>query len=272
YIAAAAAARLRLLAIPAVPRCDRRVIPPSVPGAVSRGPTAGRDGFVLRWRRLSVSRHSKDNAQVESVSILRHVPLCADLANAELEIVAGASRRKSYPRGSIIFSEGDHGDYLLVVLKGRVKVSLLGRDQQETIVRILERPEFVGEIALIDEAPRSATVIALERTEVLEIARDAFVKLVRKQPGISLKVMTQLARALRRATEQIRTLSMFDVYGRVLRCLLTIALDKGENTRARMVIRPRPSIAELAHMVGCARETVSRAMKTLRPRHSLTPA
>ncbi|HJZ72741.1 MAG TPA: Crp/Fnr family transcriptional regulator [Vicinamibacterales bacterium] len=201
---------------------------------------------------------------MESVSILRHVPLFADLAPAELEIVAGASRRKSYPRGSIVFSEGDHGDYLLVVLKGRVKVSLLGKDHQETIVRILERPEFVGEIALIDEAPRSATVIALERTEVLEIARDAFVKLVRKQPAISLKVMTQLARALRRATEQIRTLSMFDVYGRVLRCLLTMALDKGENTRARMVIRPRPSIAELAHMVGCERETVSRAMKTLR--------
>src|SRR5262249_19248203 len=146
----------------------------------------------------------------------------------------------------------------------RVKVSLLGKDRQETIVRILEPPDFLGEIALFDEAPRSATVIAAERTEILEIAREPFLKLVRKQPIIALKVMTQLARALRRASEQIRTLSMFDVYGRVLRCLLTMALDKGENARARMVIRPRPSIAELAHMVGCERETVSRAMKTLR--------
>jgi CRP-like cAMP-binding protein len=201
---------------------------------------------------------------VESVSILKHVPLFADLAALELEVVAGASRRKSYPRGSIIFYEGDPGDYLLVILKGRVKVSLLGKDRQETIVRILEPPEFLGEIALFDEAPRSATVIAVERTEVLEIAREPFLRLVKKQPIIALKVMTQLARALRRASEQIRTLSMFDVYGRVLRCLLTMALDKGESARARMVIRPRPSIAELAHMVGCERETVSRAMKTLR--------
>jgi CRP/FNR family transcriptional regulator, cyclic AMP receptor protein len=201
---------------------------------------------------------------VESVSVLKHVPLFADLANSELETVAGAARRKSYPRGSVIFHEADPGDYLLVVLKGRVKVSLLGRDRQETIVRILEPPDFLGEIALVDDAPRSATVIALERTDVLEIAREPFLKLVRKQPVIALKVMTQLARALRRASEQIRTLSMFDVYGRVLRCLLTMALDKGQSTKARMVIRPRPSMAELAHMVGCERETVSRAMKTLR--------
>ena len=201
---------------------------------------------------------------MESVSVLKHVPLFADLENAELEIVAGAARRKTYPRGSVIFHEDDPGDYLLVILKGRVKVSLLGKDRQETIVRILERPEFLGEIALFDEAPRSATVIALERTDVLEIAREPFLRLVRKQPAIALKVMAQLARALRRASEQIRTLSMFDVYGRVLRCLLTMALDKGQNAKARMVIRPRPSMAELAHMVGCERETVSRAMKTLR--------
>jgi CRP-like cAMP-binding protein len=79
-----------------------------------------------------------------------------------------------------------------------------------------------------------------------------------------MKIMTQLAKALRRATEQIRTLSMFDVHGRVLRCLLTMALDKRQTTKTRMVIRPRPSIAEIAHMVGCERETVSRALKMLR--------
>jgi CRP/FNR family cyclic AMP-dependent transcriptional regulator len=201
---------------------------------------------------------------VESVSVLKHVPLFADLAPAELEVVAGASRRRSYPKGSVIFSEGDPADYLLVILRGRVKVSLLGKDRQETIVRILETSDFLGEIALIDDAPRSATIIALERAEVLEVAREPFLRLVHKEPEIALKVMTQLARALRRASEQIRTLSMFDVYGRVLRCLLTIAQDKGETARARMIIRPRPSIAELAHMVGCERETVSRAMKTLR--------
>jgi CRP/FNR family transcriptional regulator, cyclic AMP receptor protein len=201
---------------------------------------------------------------VDGVSILKHVPLFAELANAELEIVAAASRRKHYPKGSIVFHEGDRGDYLCVILSGRVKVTLLGTHGRETIIRILEQYDFLGEMALIDEAPRSATVVAIEAVEVMEIAREAFLPLVRAQPAIALKVMTQLARALRWTDEQIRTLSMFDVHGRVLRSLLLMAHDRGQMARSRMLIRPRPSVAEIARMVGCTRETVSRAMKTLR--------
>jgi CRP/FNR family transcriptional regulator, cyclic AMP receptor protein len=201
---------------------------------------------------------------VERRSILKHVPLFAELVDAELEMLEGALRTKRYPKGSIVFHEGDPGDCLLVILSGRVKVCLLGRNGEETIVRILERPEFLGEIALIDAAPRSASVIAIEPTELLEIGREPFLKLLAKHPAIGPKIMTQLARAVRRTTEQIRTLSMFDVHGRVLRCLLVLAQDKGQSVRSRMVLRPRPSIAELARMIGFERETVSRAMKTLR--------
>jgi CRP/FNR family cyclic AMP-dependent transcriptional regulator len=201
---------------------------------------------------------------VDRLSILKHVPLFAELANAELEIVTAAARQKRYPRGSIIFHEGDRGDYLCVILSGRVKVTLLGVHGRETIVRVLERLDFLGEMALIDEAPRSATVMAIEPAEVMEIARAPFLALMQQQPAIALKVMTQLARALRRTDEQIRTLSMFDVHGRVLRSLLLMAVDRGQASRVRMVLRPRPSVAEIARTVGCTRETVSRAMKTLR--------
>ena len=197
------------------------------------------------------------------IAILKHVPLFAGLEDSELEMVARASRTLTYPKGSIIFHEGDPGDYLLVILKGRVKVTLLNEDGQETIVSILEQPGFLGEVALLDDAPRSATVIALESTEVMQLARAPFLAMVQKHPSIALKIMEQLAGALRRATEQIRTLSMFDVYGRVLRCLLVMAQQKGQTAKARMVIRPRPSISELALMISCSRETVSRAMKTL---------
>jgi CRP-like cAMP-binding protein len=207
---------------------------------------------------------AKGLEHMERSSILKHVPLFAALADAELDIVSARSRRKHYPKGSIVFHEGDDGDYLCVILSGRVKVSLLGTRGQEAIVRILEPTDFLGEIALIDEAPRSATVIAIEPTEVIEIAREPFLALVRQHPDIALKVMTQLARALRRTDEQIRTLSMFDIHGRVLRSLLVMAMDRGETARSRMILRPCPPVAEIARMVGCTRETVSRAMKTLR--------
>lgn len=201
---------------------------------------------------------------MDGAAILKHVPLFAELAPAELATIAAAARRKRYPKGSIVFQEGDRGDYLCVILSGRVKVSLFGSRGRETIIRTLERLDFLGEMALIDEAPRSATVTATAPVEVMEIVRGPFLALMRKDAALALKVMTQLARALRRTDEQIRTLSMFDVHGRVLRSLLLMAADRGQASRSRMLLRPRPSVAEIARMVGSTRETVSRAMTLLR--------
>lgn len=195
--------------------------------------------------------------------ILRTVPLFDQLDAGELDIVASAARRVRFPKGSIVFQEGDAGDFLLVIVKGRVKVTLLGETGQETIVNVLEPPAFLGEVALLDEAPRSATVIAVEPTEFLQIARGPFLALIARHPTIALRIMARLARSLRRATEQVRTLSMFDVHGRVLRSLLMVAQERGQTERSRMVIRPRPSVKELALMCGCTREAASRALKTL---------
>ena len=200
---------------------------------------------------------------MQGTAILKQIPLFAGLEPVDLEIVARASRRLAYPKGNILFYEGDPGEYLLVILQGRVKVTLLGKDGQETIVTILEQPAFLGEVALLDGSPRSATVIALTAVEVLQIGREPFVAIMKKHPEIVLKILQQLAGALRRATEQIRTLSMFDVYGRVLRCLLVAAQQRGQTDSTRMTIRPRPTVTELASMSGCSRETVSRALKTL---------
>jgi CRP-like cAMP-binding protein len=200
---------------------------------------------------------------VLGTEILRRIPLLSSLADAELAMVAKSSRKIKYPKKSIVFQEGDPGDFLLVILRGRVKVTLLGEEGRETIVATLTRPAFLGEVALLDEAPRSATVMTLEATEFLQITRGPFMALLRAHPPIAMKIMAGLANELRRATEQIRTLSMFDVHGRVLRCLLVMAHQHGESTPTRIVIRPRPSLKDLALMIGCSRETVSRAIKVL---------
>jgi CRP-like cAMP-binding protein len=195
--------------------------------------------------------------------ILRSVPLFVGLSDSEIALLARSSRRVQYPKKSVVFQEGDAGDSLLVILDGRVKVVLLGDQGQEMIVSILERPAYLGEVALLDGAPRSATVMTLEKTEFLQIARAPFLALVSDHPAIALKVMCHLARMLRDATDQIRTLAMFDAYGRIVRCLLTIARKQGQMEGSRMIIRPRPSLQLLARMIGCSRETVSRAVKTM---------
>ena len=198
-----------------------------------------------------------------ALSILRKVPLFSDLDADSLALVAGAARRVKFPKGSVVFQEGDPGDYLLVIEKGQVKVVLLGDDGQETIVNLLEPPALLGEIAMLDDAPRSATVIAMTATEFLQIGRGPFLALIKKHPDLALAIMAKLARGLRKATEHVRSLSMFDVHGRMLRALLIMAQERGETSRARMVIRPHPPVKDLALMCGCTREAASRALKTL---------
>ena len=206
------------------------------------------------------------------VDLLRRVPLFEGFQQADLERLAAATRRVSFPRGSIVFQEGDSGDFLLVLTKGRVKVTLLGEDGAETIISLLEPPSLLGEIALLDDSPRSATVITLEPTEFLQIARAPFLELIKRDPTLAVRMMVQLARALRKATEQVRSLAMFDVHGRLLRALLILAQQRGEQSRSRMTIRPRPPIKDLALMCGCTREAAGRALKALNAAGYVTDA
>jgi CRP-like cAMP-binding protein len=195
--------------------------------------------------------------------ILRNVPLLSGLSDLELDLLARSSRRVHYPKKSVVFNEGDPGDFLLVILKGRVKVALFGEQGQETIIAVLERGGFLGEVALLDELPRSATVIALADTEFLQLSRGPLIAFINEHPAIAMKVMSRLAGELREANEQIRTLSMFDAYGRIIRSLLGMARKQGQPYGPRLLIRPKPSFQELARMIGCTRETVSRAVKML---------
>jgi CRP/FNR family transcriptional regulator, cyclic AMP receptor protein len=118
-------------------------------------------------------------------------------------------------------------------------------------------------MSLLDDAPRSATVMTLVHTEFLQMNRAPFRALLTEHPPIAFKVMSRLAGALRDANEQIRTLAMFDAYGRIIRCLLAIARKRGQTEGARLIVRPKPSFQEVARMIGCSRETVSRGIKTL---------
>jgi CRP/FNR family transcriptional regulator, cyclic AMP receptor protein len=207
---------------------------------------------------------------VPGVEILRRVALFAGLDQSELDLLAATARRVQFPRGSIVFQEGDQGDFLLVLAKGRVKVSLLGENGAETVVSFLEPPAVLGEIALLDESPRSATVMTLEATEFLQIGRAPFLALIKRHPAVALRIMAQLSRALRRVTEHVRSLAMFDVHGRMLRALLVLAQEQGERDRARMTIRPQPRIKDLALMCGCTREAAGRALKVLHAAGYLT--
>jgi len=187
---------------------------------------------------------------------LRRVPLFHQLSEAELERVARAAREKSYPKHSVILFEDDPGDALYVVLRGQVKVVLVGEEGREVILSILKAGDFFGEMALIDDQPRSAHVIATEESHLLVLRREDFRQCLEESPRIALGLLQAMSRRLRRADDKIGGLVLLDVNGRVARLLLEMADEHDGQHIPRKVTHHT-----IAQMIGSSRETVSRTMR-----------
>lgn len=203
------------------------------------------------------------NSSILRRSHFKKIPLFSELTNQEIQLIVTHSKEQGYPKGSIVFYEGDPGDFLLIILSGRVKVVLFGEEEKEVILAILGPGSFFGEMAVLDATPRSATVQTLEPSLFLHIDQEKFSSLVKKHPQLSLKIMKHLTTRLREANEQIGSLAMFDVYGKIARCLLSLGKTQGIRTKNHLVVQNKPSNRDLGYMVGCSRETISRAMQVL---------
>jgi CRP/FNR family cyclic AMP-dependent transcriptional regulator len=189
---------------------------------------------------------------------LKHVPLFSELGAEETLRLARAAREKSYTKNSVILFEDDPGDALYVVLAGQVKVVLIGEDGREVILSMLKDGDFFGEMALIDDQPRSAHVIATEDTNLLVLHRDDFRRCLEESPRIALGLLRAMSRRLRRADDKIGSLVLLDVNGRVARLLLELADEHDGQQIPRTVTHHM-----IAQMVGSSRETVSRTMREL---------
>ena len=193
---------------------------------------------------------------MNTTDFLATVSLFKSLDGAELAKFGELIREKSYPKGSVILFEDDPGDSLFVVRDGRVKVVLVADDGREVILGILGVGEHFGELALIDEQPRSAHVIAMEESTLLVLRRDDFRRRVEANPAVAWSLLTELSRRLRRADDKIGSLVLLDVPGRIARMLLDTADEGG----APLIEKPLTH-QTIAHIIGASRETVSRAMR-----------
>ncbi|MBI4123488.1 MAG: cyclic nucleotide-binding domain-containing protein, partial [Betaproteobacteria bacterium] len=138
-------------------------------------------------------------------------------------MVATMVARRSATRATTIMAGGDAIDSLYIVLSGRLKVMMSDSDGKEVILSILGPGEFFGEMGLIDDEPRSASVVTLEPCELLSIAKRDFRKCLAENFEMAMAVMRGLVRRLREADRKIGSLALLDVYGRVSRLLLDMA-------------------------------------------------
>jgi CRP-like cAMP-binding protein len=192
---------------------------------------------------------------------LRLVPLFSHLADEELARVVRVARTRSHPRNSVILFEDDPGDALFVVLAGEVKVVLAGEDGREVILSILKEGDFFGEMSLIDDRPRSATVIATADSELLVLRRVDFQACLEESPRIAFGLLRELSRRLRLADEKIGGLVLLDVNGRIARLLITLADEHDGRSILRTVTHHT-----IAQMIGTTRESVSRTLRELQDR------
>ncbi len=196
--------------------------------------------------------------------LLRGVSIFADLDAASLAALERITETREYPEGAVIVSQEDAGEALFVLVRGRVKVVLYGHSGREVILSIFKSPgDFFGEMSLLDDQPRSATVIAGERSRLLILSRAGFQEHISTHPRTALRVLTELSRRLRRADEVIGNLALLDVFGRLAGKLRELAAADGEEVEDGVVVRQRPTQAEIAAMIGTSRETVSRALSEL---------
>jgi CRP/FNR family cyclic AMP-dependent transcriptional regulator len=198
-------------------------------------------------------------ATMVSPAVLKAVPLFASFPEDQLRMLTTVVSRKSVTRSTMVMAAGDATDSLYIVLSGRLKVMMSDAEGKEVILAILGPGEFFGEMGLIDDEPRSASVVALEACELLGITKRDFKKSLAENFEMTMAVMRGLVRRLREADRKIGSLALLDVYGRVARLLL----DMAETVDGEKVVTKRLPKQDIAKMIGASREMVSRVMKDL---------
>jgi CRP/FNR family transcriptional regulator, cyclic AMP receptor protein len=182
-----------------------------------------------------------------------------ELLNASaLKAVSGHAVTRTYPKNSVVVNEGDRTDSLYIIVSGRVKFYASDENGKEIVLNFAGPGEYFGEL-MLDEGPRSASVMTLEATRFSVIPKDDFVDFVTKNPEFSLHLVRKLIRRVRALTENVKSLALMDVYGRVAHMLLELA-DERDGT---LVIEKRPTQQEMANRVGASREMVSKILTDL---------
>ncbi|MHA7630760.1 Crp/Fnr family transcriptional regulator [Corallococcus sp. M7] len=197
--------------------------------------------------------------------LLARIPLFGNLPREELELLSPLLRSRRYPRGEVIFHQGDVGTALYIVRRGQVAIRLSSSDGKEVILALLDRGDFFGELALLDGSPRSTDAVAREEADVLCLQREDFQRFLATRPQVSLALLTTLSRLVRRVTQLVHDATFLDARTRLVRVLLDLAQHQGRpgSDGVVIVIAQKLTQTELANLCGLTRESTNRWLRFL---------
>lgn len=180
------------------------------------------------------------------------------LNQQELEALTRGALVRSFPRNAVVLNEGDRTDSLYVILAGKVKVYLADDEGKEVTLSTQGPGEYFGEMVL-DAGPRSASVMTLEPSRFAVVTKEQFTAFLGAHPEFTTQLIGKLIRLARTLTNNVRSLALLDVYGRVARLLL----DMTEDRDGKRVVREKLTQQEIANRVGASREMISLILKDL---------
>ena len=194
-----------------------------------------------------------------TVATLRTFSMFNGIPEDTLQTMAHRAILRRVARGATVLHVDAPIDFVYLILSGTLKVLVCDEQGREVIFGILGPGELFGEMGMLDDSPRSATVVAMSTSQLVVIGKRDFRHFLDDNPEISRYVMRNLVQRLRRADRKIESLALLDVYGRVARLLL----DMAQSVDGQRVVTQRIAKTDIAKMVGASRETVGRVMSDL---------
>jgi CRP-like cAMP-binding protein len=201
---------------------------------------------------------------MKSHSILKKVPLLQFLSDADLEDLSLSLRAQRLRKKQALFRKGDEGTALYIIKKGKVKIVLPSRVGEEVMLTIFSEGDFLGEMSLLDQKPRSADAVAMEESEVYVLNRTDFLSFLQKNENAIKCILSCLSERLRKTDDLLEDASFLTVSGRHANKLIELGREFGVKDKNVVRIGLRLTQQDIADLVGTTRESINKELRVLR--------
>jgi CRP/FNR family cyclic AMP-dependent transcriptional regulator len=210
----------------------------------------------------------QEKAVTRRVALLHAMPIFADLAEKDIITLVDDLRLKEYTKDDIIFRQGDESREVYFVLKGKVRIYKISPSGNETSIAIFSINDVIGELAALDQEPRSATAKAVTNVSLLTMSQERFLYTMQSIPRFALGLSRMLSHKLRWTAAYAESIAQFDAAGRLLHIILIHNSQYGEvlEPGKRYVVDIGLNQSDLASMVGARREWINRILSEWRRR------
>jgi CRP-like cAMP-binding protein len=204
------------------------------------------------------------------VLLIKQIPLFASFTPDELETLASMLRRRVIPKGDFLFHKGDEGTALYIISQGLIKIAVPTRQGDEVTLAILSDGDFFGEMALLDDMPRSAGAVAMADTQLYMLNRTDFLSFLIPNEHAVRAIIQAISLRLRRTDDLVAEVCFLNVPARLAKRL--VGLVASQHQRDDQAADIHLTQRELASLIGVSRETINRELKVLRQKGIVTTA